>query len=164
MCTGESSGAGVGNGPRERFIREAIALARRARDKGNHPFGALLVRGDEILLRAENTVVSDNDVTRHAELNLVSAASRRFAAETLAECAVYASTEPCAMCTGAIYWAGIGSIVYGCSAQTLGELTGGSLVVPCETILANAKRPVAVRGPVLEEEAKTVHAGFWSRS
>jgi len=96
----------------EYFIRESINLSRLAVKHGNHPFGALLVKDGEILLTAENSVESDHDCTCHAELNLISQATRQYSAESLAGCALYTSTEPCAMCAGAIFWAGIPLVVY----------------------------------------------------
>ncbi len=96
------------------FIRQAIAVARRARTNGNHPFGALLVGPDgEVVAEAENHVVSQRDPTRHAELVLVSDVARNWPADFLSKSTLYTSTEPCAMCAGAIYWAGIGRVVYG---------------------------------------------------
>jgi tRNA(Arg) A34 adenosine deaminase TadA len=146
----------------ERFIRQSIELAQRARAMGNHPFGALLAVGGEGVLTAVNTVNSDHDPTRHAELNLVSQAARQFDATTLAQAILYTSTEPCAMCTGAIFWAGIRTIVYSCSAAKLGEIAGGTFVVPCRDLLAYGQPAVAVIGPVLEAEGVAVHEGFWS--
>src|SRR5712691_9120428 len=85
-------------------LRRAIELAREAREHGNHPFGALLVddRGN-VVLEAENTVRTDKDVTAHAETNLMRMASARFEPGFLEWCTLYTSTEPCAMCAGAIY-------------------------------------------------------------
>src|SRR5689334_19449343 len=97
----------------EELLREAIAVARNARSNGNHPFGALLAdRDGQILLRAENTVVTGSDATGHAETNLVRLASAAYPADQLGELILYSSTEPCAMCAGAIFWSGIGSVVY----------------------------------------------------
>ena len=145
----------------EHFLRQAYAAAARARDNGNHPFGAILVHDGTIVLAAENTVNTDNDRTRHAELNLVGRASGQFDREFLAACTLYASTEPCAMCSGAIYWAGIGTVVYGCSVDTLSRFTDGSLPIPCREILERGRRQVRVSGPMLEEEGAMLHAGFW---
>lgn len=145
----------------ETLLRTAVALARQARAKGNHPFGALLAVDGEVILTAENTVNSDRDVTRHAELNLVSAASRRFDTATLARATLVTSTEPCAMCAGAIFWAGIPRVVFGCAAEMLGALTGGTFVVPSRALLAYGTRPTEVIGPLLEAEAVAVHEGFW---
>jgi len=148
----------------EPYIRECYALAAGAARNGNHPFGALLVRDAEIVLTAENTVNTDADCTRHAELNLVSRAVRRFAAAELADAVLYASTEPCAMCAGAIYWSGISAVVYGVSARALGRITDGSFVAPCREILAFGRRHVQVVGPVLEQEGVPSHRKFWRRT
>lgn len=66
---------------------------------------------------AENTVVTEHDVTGHAELNLVRRASMRFEVETLEGVTLYTSTEPCAMCSSAIYWSGIGRVVYALGSE-----------------------------------------------
>ena len=143
------------------FIQKAIDLALQAREKGNHPFGALLVLDEAVQLTAENKVNTDHDVTSHAELNLVSSATRRFSPEALAKMILYTSTEPCAMCAGAIYWAGIRTVVYGCSAESLGEIAGASFVIPCRELFARGREETNVVGPVMEETAVMVHYGFW---
>ena len=98
----------------EYYISLALDIARRARSAGNHPFGALLVGADgEVLLEAENTVMTEHDCTGHAETNLMRLASTRFSLDILSGCTLYTSTEPCAMCAGAIYWGGINRVVYG---------------------------------------------------
>ena len=145
----------------EEFIRRSIELAEAARGKGNHPFGALLVLEGRVLLTAENSVVSDQDITRHAELNLVSMATRQLDATILAQATFYTSTEPCAMCAGAIYWAGIPTVVYGCSAETLGEMAGASFVIPCRHIFSFGTAKIEVIGPILAAETAAVHVGFW---
>ena len=146
----------------ERLMRICFELALSAREKGNHPFGALLTLEDNIVLTAENSVFTDHDITGHAEQNLISMASKQMSPALLTNMTLYTSTEPCAMCSGAIYWAGIRAIVYGCSAETLGDIAGGSFVVPCRHIFTYGIDPVTVVGPMLEEEAAAVHAGFWS--
>ena len=145
----------------EKFMQQAIDLAAQARQHGNHPFGALLVLDGKVVLTAENTVNSERDVTRHAELNLVSAATRQFLPEALSKMTLYTSTEPCAMCTGAIYWAGVRKVVYGCPAETLGAMATGSFVVPSRVVFAYGDKKTAVIGPVMEETAVSVHDGFW---
>ena len=147
----------------EIFVTKTYQLAQSAQEKGNHPFGALLVVDGEIVLTAENSVVSDNDVTRHAELNLVSKASQALDPATLADSILYTSTEPCAMCTGAIFWAGISKVVYGCSAVTLGEIAGGGFVVPCRELLkyGRKEREISILGPILEDQGAAIHRNFW---
>lgn len=145
----------------ERHIRAAMRLAEQAMSRGDHPFGALLVREGEVLLEAENTVVTDQDITRHAELNLVSRASTLYDPQTLSKCTLYTSTEPCVMCAGAIYWSGISRVVYACSAKRVEEIAGSGFVVPCDEIFARGGREVEVVGPLLEEEAIKPHERFW---
>lgn len=149
-------------------LRAAIDLARRSRHRGNHPFGALLAdAAGTVLAEAENTVVTEHDVTGHAETNLVRIASRRFGRADLRSCTLYTSTEPCAMCSGAIYWSGIGRVVYGLSEAGLRELTGShednpTMALPCRDVFAHGQGSVTVVGPALEDEARSVHDGFWT--
>lgn len=145
----------------EEFIRHSIALAQQARDKGNHPFRALLVKDGEVILTAENTAATGGDATKHAELNLVSQGSQMFDIQTLSESILYTSTEPCAMCAGAIYWAGIRSVVFGCSNQALLRLSGQGLSISCQAVFASGVDETEVIGPILEQDALGVHAGFW---
>ena len=103
-----------------RFIRASIEVARKARDNGNHPFGALLVdEQGQILLEAENTVLTDRDCTGHAETNLMRQASKTYDRDLLARCTLYTSTEPCPMCCGAIFWGNVRRVVYGLSEEAL---------------------------------------------
>jgi tRNA(Arg) A34 adenosine deaminase TadA len=147
------------------FLRRAIAISQQARDHGNHPFGALLVdaKGQE-LLEAENTVVTEQDITGHAETNLVRLASRQFAPEVLATCTLYSSAEPCPMCAGAIHWGNLGRLVYGVGGSRFYALFGSDpnlLRLPCREVFARTLRPIEVIGPALEDEALAAHAGFW---
>jgi tRNA(Arg) A34 adenosine deaminase TadA len=148
-------------------LRRAIRLAETARERGNHPFGALLVgAGGELLAEAENLVVTDRDCTAHAELNLVRLVSGRYDAQALGGSTLFSSTEPCAMCAGAIYWSGIGRVVYALSAERLVQLTGhepgeAPLNLPCKEVFARGARAIEVAGPALEAEAEEVHRGFW---
>lgn len=145
----------------EVFIRRCIELSQQAATKGNHPFGALLVKDGEVVLEAENTVHTGNDITHHAELNLVSQASQQFDVDTLNQCTLYTSTEPCAMCSGAIYWAYIQRVVFSCSGKKLAKIAGGNLMLPCHEVFERGQRPVEVIGPVLETESVKVHQSFW---
>jgi len=152
----------------EELLRQAIAVARQSREHGNHPFGALLADPDgTVLLSAENTVVTGSDATGHAETNLVRLASARYSTSELRGLTLYTSTEPCAMCSGAIYWSGIGTVVYALSEAELYEMTGSdennpTLVLPCRTVFAAGQRPTVVAGPYPIDEARAVHAGFWN--
>ena len=151
----------------ETFLRRAFAVAQCARSHGNHPFGAILVSATgEILLEVENGYMPDRDMTGHAERLLATAASKQFDPKFLADCTLYTSAEPCCMCAGAAYWAGIGRVVYGLSERRLKTITGNhaenpTLDLPCRTVFAAGQRPVEVIGPLLEDEAAALHAGAW---
>ena len=150
-----------------RHLRRALDLAREARERGNHPFGALLVDAQgNIVLEAQNTVRTDRDVTAHAETNLVRAASARFDPDFLSECTLYTSTEPCVMCAGAIYWSNVRRIVFGLSLEQINALTatdGGDmqLGLTSREVFARANHTVEVSGPHLPTESLAVHEDFW---
>lgn len=146
----------------EKWIREAIRLAAEARERGDEPFGALLVYDGAAVLEARNAVNTDRDLTQHAELRLISKASKEIDPAVLAAATLYTSTEPCAMCAGAIYWASIPRMVFGLAASTLESMTDGSgLHQPSRRVLGAASRSTNIDGPVLEHEARRVHDGFW---
>jgi tRNA(Arg) A34 adenosine deaminase TadA len=150
------------------FLRRSFAVARRARANGMHPFGALLVGPDgNVLFEVENGFLPDHDTTAHAERLLATRACREYQPGFLAACTMYTSAEPCAMCAGAIYWAGIGRVVYGLAERRLKEITGNhaenpTLDLPCRIVFAAGQRSVEVIGPRLEDEAAALHAGAWS--
>jgi tRNA(Arg) A34 adenosine deaminase TadA len=101
----------------ERYLLASIELARA---NGNHPFGALLLDADgNVVLEAENTVLTARDCTGHAETNLMRMASERFDPEFLSRCTLYTSTEPCAMCAGAIYWGNVRRVVFALSQEEI---------------------------------------------
>jgi tRNA(Arg) A34 adenosine deaminase TadA len=153
----------------EHFLRHSFDVARRAMGNGNHPFGAILVdRDGKVLIEAENGYMPAHDGTAHAERLLATQACRTIEAGVLAGATMYSSAEPCAMCAGAIYWAGIGRLVYGLSELRLREITGNhpenpTLDMPCRAVFASGQRPTEVVGPLLEDEAAALHAGVWGR-
>ena len=154
----------------EKYLREAIALAKQSRANGRHPFGAVIVSDDDCVLAAcESRKVRGGDATQHAELSAVRVASAAFPKELLLRSTLYTSTEPCAMCAGAIYWAGIGRVVYGFPEERLRALTGNhpenpTLSLPCRELFTRGQRQIEVIGPLLEDEAADAHAEFWDRA
>jgi tRNA(Arg) A34 adenosine deaminase TadA len=151
----------------ERHLLAAIELAGRAREHGNHPFGALLVDEDgNVVLEAENTVLTERDVTGHAETNLMRLASSRFDADFVGTCTLYTSTEPCAMCAGAIYWGNVRRVVFGLDQDEMRRISGSNpenfqLELACRDVFAHGDHDVEVSGPHLLEQARAVHDGFW---
>ncbi|MDB5407956.1 MAG: CMP/dCMP deaminase zinc-binding, partial [Rhodospirillales bacterium] len=88
----------------EHYLRLSFAVARRAREHGNHPFGAILVGPDgAVLMEQENAYLPARDMTAHAERVLMSRASIAYDPKFLAGCTMYTSAEPCAMCAGSAY-------------------------------------------------------------
>lgn len=148
------------------YLRRAIAVARQARERGNRPFGALLVDNENgnILLEGENTQFTSADFTGHAETNLLREASQAFPPEVLSHCTIYASAEPCAMCAGAIFWSGVSRVVFALGSPRLYALEGNApdqLLARCEDILRSGRRQVDVTGPMMEDEAAQVFNGFF---
>ena len=150
------------------YLKRAIAVSAASRQAGNHPFGALLVDGDgAIVIESGNSFSTDFGVG-HAELNVAREAARRFSAEALQAFTLFTSVEPCCMCAGGTYWAGIGAVVFGLTEKRLAELTGDNpenltMDMPCRRIFDAGQRTVIVRGPYpeLEDDIIAVHAGFW---
>jgi tRNA(Arg) A34 adenosine deaminase TadA len=151
------------------FLRRSFEVARRSLSHGNHPFGAILVDADRtVLIEAENGYMPSHDGTAHAERLLATQACTRLSADVLKRATLYSSAEPCAMCAGAIYWAGIGRLVYGLSEHRLRAVTGDhpenpTLDLPCREVFKSGQRATEVKGPLLEDEAEALHAGVWTK-
>jgi tRNA(Arg) A34 adenosine deaminase TadA len=148
----------------ETFLRRAIELAAEARADGRHPFGSLIVneRGEVLVEARNNAVLPTGDPTQHAELVACKEVAQLLSLKELATCTLYTSTEPCAMCAGAIYWTGIGRVVYALPERELMRYTGSheenpTLDLPCREVFARGQRSVAVAGPALADEAGAVH-------
>ena len=149
------------------LLRQAIALAADSRAAGQHPFGAVLADAEgQVLMRAMNGFHPHGDGTAHAERLLATRACLELPPEARAAATLYSSAEPCAMCSGAIYWAGIGRVVYGLSEARLKAMIGPhpenlTMALECRSVFAAGQRAIAVEGPLLEDEAAEAHKGFW---
>ena len=150
-----------------RHLRRANAVAQRAVDFGHHPFGAILVGPDhETVLLEQGNVNTVN----HAEAVLCRTADQNFPPTYLADCTLYTTVEPCAMCAGTQYWANIGRLVYGLEERQLLAFTCGhsenpTLDLPCRELFARGQKQIEVIGPVPEVEAEiaALHRDFWKR-
>ena len=155
-----------------RYLMEANREAVQTRSTGNTPFGAVLVDASgEIIMRQGNAEHDLHDATAHAEFVLASRASRTYDKQYLWGCTLYTTCEPCPMCTGGIYWANIGKIVFGITEERLLEMTGADDKNPtfhmgAEKIIAAGQKEIALEGPVpeMEEEIVAVHKGFWDKT
>lgn len=151
-----------------RHLRHALEVAARARESGNLPFGCVVVdESGEVVIEQGNLALRPvRDATAHAEAVASARASRAYEPQVLGGFTLYSSAEPSAMCSGAIYWAGIGRVVYGLTELDLKGLTGAhpdnpTMDLPCRTVFASGQRTVEVLGPCLVDEALAVFDGYW---
>ena len=149
-------------------LRAAFALALRAREAGNLPFGCVVAdAAGKVVIEEQNVaLVPVKDPTAHAETLAAALAARRYERGDLGRFTLYASAEPCAMCAGAIYWAGIGRVVFGLTERDLRQITGDhpdnpTMDLACREVFAAGQRVVEVLGPELVDEARAVFDGYF---
>lgn len=143
------------------MLLQSIDAARQWASQGQLPFTALLAKGNRVLVEAGNTAIADGDVTRHAVMNLISTAHQQLSPEDLNQCTLFASSEPCAMCSGAIYWAGISTVVFGCSGKALQQIAGQAIDISCREIFSHCHPVIEAIGPLEEELASEPIMAFW---
>ena len=147
----------------ESLLRKTFNVARRSKTNGNLAYGCLLVgENGQVLLEGENSVITEKDALGHAEINLIREASKLYSPEFLNTCTIYTSDEPCPMCSSAIFWGGIGKLVFGLSKNRFYREFGRDnpaidFDIPSRTVLSAGGRKVNVEGPLLEEEALLIH-------
>jgi tRNA(Arg) A34 adenosine deaminase TadA len=145
-------------------LRTANKVARETAAHGHHPFGAVLVGPDGMVMMRQGNL----DTVRHAETELARRAFAAYGPAFLRGCTLVTTFEPCAMCAGTIYWANIGRVVYGVEETALLALTGDSAENPtmhlaARTVLGSGQKKIEVYGPFPELEAELVepHRDFW---
>jgi tRNA(Arg) A34 adenosine deaminase TadA len=143
----------------EALLRRPSTWRKRERG-GRHPFGAVLAdeEGKFLIEQGSGFASEGDDRTGHAQRLLASRAARHHSLAFLAKCTLHTATEPCAICAGAVYWAGIGRVVYGLSEKGLRAQIGVRednpyLDLPCDIVFSAGRRPTEVVGPLLEDEA-----------
>ena len=145
------------------FMKEAIRLSAEAAKHGNEPFGAVLVKDNQIVCTNENQIYSRHDFTYHAELGLI----RKFSEETgitdLHAYTLYSSCEPCFMCSGAMVWVKLGRLVYGAGNQDLEAILGREGCPCSEIVFAHSHRHPAVTAGVLRDEARQILANYFGK-
>lgn len=107
------------------FMEQAVREAKKASMAGEIPVGAIIVCQKQIIARAHNQTQILQDVTAHAEILAITAASSYLGSKYLKDCTLYVTLEPCVMCAGALYWAQIGRVVYGASDEKRGFMRYG---------------------------------------
>ena len=147
-------------------LRSAGEVAREAAAHGHHPFGAVLVGPDDRILMRQGNI----DTLRHAETELARRAAAAYPADFLWTCTLVSTGEPCAMCTGTLYWANIGRLVYGFEEAKLLALTGDhaenpTMSLSSRTVLDSGQKKIEVFGPFPEiaDELLAPHRDFWKR-
>jgi tRNA(adenine34) deaminase len=141
-------------GNKEQYMRAAIAEANKAFDKQEIPIGAVVVCNDMIIARAHNLTETLKDPTAHAEMQAITAATNWLGGKYLADCTIYVTLEPCAMCAGAIGWSQATALVFGAADEKKGYRTvSGSLLHP----------KTSVESGVLEKECRELLVKFFKK-
>ncbi len=137
----------------EYYMRMALAEAEKAFEKNEVPVGAVIVAKDRIIARGHNLTQMLNDVTAHAEMQAITAASNYLNAKYLTDCTLYVTLEPCVMCAGALSWAQISTIVYGAKDEKKGySLLQNNILHPKTKVISG----------ILEEESKALLNHFFN--
>lgn len=134
----------------EKFMREALIEAK----KGDLPYGALIVKDDEIVIRGYNTAQRDQDVSAHGEINVLRAFTQKYvySLDALSGYTLYTTCEPCPMCAAACVWAGVSQVVFGASTEQLISLGTKQIDISCKTVAEKGFQNIEVVGGVLAEE------------
>ncbi len=149
------------------YMLQAIVWSRTARERGNRPFGAVIVGADGSLIAEAYCNTSETgDCTGHAETNAVRLATPQTSRDKLATSTLYSSAEPCVMCAGAIFWSGIRRVVFGIDAVSLRAFRGEvaeqrDAVLSCRDVFEASPHSIECIGPVMLAEASEPHVGFW---
>ena len=135
---------------REQFMREALIEAK----KGDLPYGAVIVKDKEVIIRGYNRCQTDNDVSAHAEINALRAFTKQYgySLDKLSGYTLYTTCEPCPMCAAACVWAGVSTIVFGASIQQLIDLGNKQIELSCQSVTEKGFSNIEVIGGILADE------------
>lgn len=130
----------------EDFIRMAMGMA----EKGDTPFGAIIVQHGKVIATGYNTVSTDGDVTAHSEINALRAAARELGTTNLEDCIVYSNAEPCPMCMTAILWSRVPRLVFGARNEELAEYVP-TISLSSRQVAAQSGRSIEIVSGILED-------------
>lgn len=133
------------------FMKRALVEAEAAFDRGEVPIGAVIVINNQIIARAHNLTETLNDVTAHAEMQAITAASNYLGGKYLIDCTLYVTLEPCQMCAGALFWSQISKVIYGARDEQRG----------CINLKTKLHPKTKMTGGILEEEASNLLKRFF---
>jgi tRNA(Arg) A34 adenosine deaminase TadA len=135
----------------EDYMKIALEEAK----KGDMPYGAVLVKEDKIVVQGHNTAQRDNDVTAHAEINVLrqfTLKNKSYSLDVLKGYTLYTTCEPCPMCAAACVWAGLSEIVFGASTQQLIQLGSPQIDLSCETVVKKGFQDIKITQGILAED------------
>ncbi|WP_104904739.1 nucleoside deaminase [Nostoc sp. 'Lobaria pulmonaria (5183) cyanobiont'] len=132
----------------ESFMRLALAEAK----EGDAPYGAVIVKDNEVVAVAHNTVTRDNDPSAHAEINVIRSLTAKLKNPSLEGYSIYTTGEPCPMCATACVWSGLSEIVYGASIQDLISVNQSQINISCEEVIDKSFRKIKVTKNILKKE------------
>jgi guanine deaminase len=141
----------------------AIAEARAGIASGQSPFGAVIVRGGEVVATGHNHVWANTDPTAHAEIECIRNAGKALGTIDLAGCEMYTTCEPCPMCAAAIHWANLDAVHFGARIADADAAGFRELTLPIETLYAEGKSGVCVHADVMREECASLF-DEWKRA
>ncbi|MBH8555109.1 nucleoside deaminase [Nostocaceae cyanobacterium CENA357] len=132
----------------EYFMHLALTEAK----KGDAPYGAVIVKDNDVVALAHNTVRRDSDPSAHAEINVIRSLTAKLKNPSLEGYSIYTTGEPCPMCATACVWTGISEIIYGTSIKDLISIKQSQIDLSCEEIIAKSSRNIKVTKGVLKKE------------
>ena len=147
----------------EVFMRKAIELSRLAVEHGNEPFGAVLVKNDEIVFTNENQIYTRHDPTFHGEAGLIHEFCAQTGITNLQEYTMYSSCEPCFMCSGAMVWVKLGRLVYAASNMELEKILGNEGCNCSKMVFDNSFWQPQVTAGVLREESLVILKAYFEK-
>ena len=137
----------------EHFMKLALEACRRGVESGQTPFGACIVRGEQVIAQTHNHVWLDTDITAHAEVCCIRQACKTLNSIDLSGCVIYSTTEPCPMCFGAIHWAKLSQVIYGASITDAKAFGFHELDIPNQRMKELGGSAVQILAGVMKEEA-----------
>ncbi|MBS7375487.1 MAG: nucleoside deaminase [Muribaculaceae bacterium] len=138
----------------EKYMRMALAEARRAYEADEVPIGAVIVSRGQVIARGHNLTETLTDVTAHAEMQAITSATNMLGGKYLVDCTLYVTVEPCLMCAGALGWSQISRVVYGAADDKRGY----------HTFCSNPfHRKTVVQGGVLADECAAIMTDFFKK-
>jgi len=137
----------------EHFMKLAIEEAKKALEEGEkYPYGAVIVKDNQVISSTHNTVIQSIDPTSHSEVNAIRQATKKLGIPELEGCTLYSTCEPCPMCFAAAWWANISKIVYGISLADVRAIGGREIEVDAVYLNEKGGNKIKIESGFLKEE------------